>query len=67
MAMNYQHRWGKTEDGRQKSRLVSTRNETTIQIATCPCCAHQQSALRLADYGCPKCKLTSLEYWQWAR
>jgi len=65
--MQYQHRWGKTEDNRQRTRLVSTRNETKIEIGTCPACAHQQSAGRLADYGCSKCKLTSLEYWQWAR
>ena len=59
MAMNYQHRWGQTEERIRASRKRQPASAVTgpsgLVIAACPSCGHTQSAYRLADYGCGRC------------
>lgn len=62
MTTNYQHRWGQTEERIRASRKrqPTTTTPSALVVGTCPACGHQQSAGRLADYGCGKCRLTAL-------
>ena len=60
MAMNYQHRWGQTEERirasrkRQPAATVPTPSALPFSVA-CPACDHMQSPHRLADFGCSRC------------
>lgn len=68
MATNYQHRWGQTEDSRQRSRKASSQPVVQgIQIAICPACGKSQSAHRFEDYGCSKCGVPAKVARAWYR